>query len=225
VLGYLAGMTLTALGPGWLPLIERAARALAEDGGAALDADRARQIGTYLDELVTWGRRIDLTAARTAEELVDLTVADALVIAGHVVHRPADGPRSFVDVGAGAGAPGVPLALLWPSGRGTLVEPRDKRVAFLRTVVGRLALPIEVVRSRSEALPARGWEVAVSRATLPPPAWLAEGTRLARDAVWVLLAREGPPSIGGWCPIVDFAYAWPLTGVGRRAVCYAPEAS
>jgi len=101
-----------------------------------------------------------------------------------------------------------------------LIEPREKRVAFLRTAVGSLArADISVSRARSDAFPAASCEVAVSRATLPPPEWVAEGARLATSRLWLLLAKAGPPEVGTRRVIADVRYQWPLTGAERRAVC------
>ncbi|HEX7668010.1 MAG TPA: RsmG family class I SAM-dependent methyltransferase [Polyangiaceae bacterium] len=221
-------MPLEPLGQKWDPLIRRALEALAENGVAAL--------GRYLDELVRWNEKTDLTAARTPEELVDLTLADAAVIA-----RASFGPsdtedpslapsetsrrrRAWVDVGSGAGAPGLVLALLAPESlRMTLVEPKDRRVAFLRSIVGTLGLShVTVTRGRSDTLPPHGWETAVSRATLSPPEWLREGARLARSEVWVLLARDEPPALPGFRVDTDIRYEWPLTSAPRRALRYVP---
>ena len=197
------------------PLVDRAAQAL----GAKLgDATRAA-LRTWLERLVEWNARTDLTAARSDEELVDLMVADALVIAP----RLDDGAR-VVDVGAGAGAPGLALALMRPDLRVTLVEPLGKRAAFLRTVVGAVRRPdVAIERVRGEALAGRrAWDVAMSRATLAPQPWLDLAVTLASPAgsVWVLLAREDPPSHAGARIEDDLSYAWPLTGAPRRAVRY-----
>jgi 16S rRNA (guanine527-N7)-methyltransferase len=197
---------------GWAPLIERA---LAGRGPVAPWIDVAAR---YLDEVVVWNRKTDLTAARSAEELVDLTIADAAVLA-----EASSGQGSWIDVGSGAGAPGLVLAMMMGAARMTLVEPRDRRVAFLRSVIGKLELSRAVVeRGRSDRLQDGGWDTAVSRATLGPPEWLREGARLARRAVWVLLARDEPPSLTGWQPDIDIRYEWPLTAVPRRAVRYVP---
>lgn len=171
----------------------------------------------YLDEVVEWNRRTDLTAARTAEELVDLTIGDAAVIAAA---SPDEG--SWIDVGSGAGAPGLVLSMMLPGVRMTLVEPRDRRVAFLRSAIGKFGLSNTIVeRGRSDRLPARTWDTAVSRATLPPPEWLREGARLAKCAVWVLLAREDAPVVEGAEVDADLHYELGLTRVPRRAVRYA----
>jgi 16S rRNA (guanine527-N7)-methyltransferase len=197
---------------GWDPLILRAA-AVRED-----EAPWVTACARYLDELVSWNQRTDLTAARTVEELVDLTVADAAVIA-------AASPRAqgaWVDVGSGAGAPGLVLSMMLPEVRMTLVEPRDRRVAFLRSAIGKFGLTgATVVRGRSDRVLPQSADVAVSRATLPPKEWLREGARLAKSSVWVLLAREEPPSDGNLFVADDIAYEWPLTRVPRRAVRYA----
>ena len=108
-------------------------------------------------------------------------------------------------------------------GEATGLTPRTKRVMFLRTCVGELGLDqIDVKRVRSDALPAGGAEAVVARATLPPPEWLAEGARLATQAVWVLLAREPAPSHPAWVVDHDVSYTWPFTGVARRALRYVP---
>jgi 16S rRNA (guanine527-N7)-methyltransferase len=137
-----------------------------------------------------------------------------------VAASPADG--SWVDVGSGAGAPGLVLAMMLPGVRMTLVEPRDRRVAFLRSAIGKFGLSNTTVeRGRSDRLPARMWDTAVSRATLPPPEWLQEGVRLAKGAVWVLLAREEAPTCEGAVVDADLRYELGLTRVPRRAVRYA----
>jgi len=160
---------------------------------------------------------MDLTAARSADELVDLLLADALAIAS--VQPAAQPGELWLDVGSGVGAPGIPLALLLPI-KMTLVEPREKRVAFLRTAVGSLARPdITVSRTRSDVFPEACCAVAVSRATLPPAEWVAEGARLATGSLWLLLAKAGLPELGPRRVLADIRYQWPLTGAERRAVC------
>jgi 16S rRNA (guanine527-N7)-methyltransferase len=174
----------------------------------------------WLELLVTWNRRLDLTAARSTEELTDLMLADALALSPHVPI----GAR-VVDVGAGAGAPGLALAIARPDLQVSLVEPLAKRVSFLRSVVGALErTDVRLIRARGELL-TRGsekWDAAISRATLAPPAWLAMGKQLVvqRGSVWALLAKDEPPDDDEATIAVDFSYALPLTGIRRRAVRY-----
>jgi 16S rRNA (guanine527-N7)-methyltransferase len=206
---------------GFQPLIHAVARGL----GTAVGADVARRMATWFDLIATWNAKIDLTAARTPEELADLMLADAFVLARH----PPLG-SSMVDVGAGCGAPGLALHLLRPDLAVTLVEPLQKRVAFLRTVSGQLALGpaakslLTIVRGRGEDIvrEGRSFDGAVARATLAPEDWLALGSRLVgpTGGVWVLLAREKPPLAPGWQFDIDEHYQWPLTNVGRRLLRY-----
>ena len=146
-------------------------------------------------------------------------LADALVLAPRL-----DQGARVVDVGTGAGAPGLALALLRPDLRVTLVEPLGKRAAFLRTVVGAVGRPdVAIERVRGESLAGRrAWDDAVSRATLRPQPWLDLAVTLASPggSVWALLAREEPPVHSHASIEQDLPYSWPLTGVSRRAVRY-----
>jgi 16S rRNA (guanine527-N7)-methyltransferase len=172
----------------------------------------------WLDLLREWNQRMDLTAARGDDELFDLMLADALALAPRVAVN-----RRVVDVGCGAGAPGLALALLRPDLAVTLVEPLSKRIAFLRTVLGTLGrTDIVLAKEKGDATAARcpnGWDVAISRATLAPAEWVPLGLRLA-PATWALLAREDAPDVPSACRTEDFTYVWALTKAGRRAVRY-----
>jgi 16S rRNA (guanine527-N7)-methyltransferase len=215
------------------PLVERCAAALGvtleagvpRGAGAGETVPRgagagdAATLGAWLDRLQEWNARIDLTAARSPAELVDLMLADALVLASRL-------PRgaSVVDVGAGAGAPGLALALLRDDLRVTLVEPLGKRAAFLRTVIGATQRSdIALLPVRGETLAGRcAWDVAISRATLAPAEWLELGASLvkAEGQVWVLLAKDAAPESPCAALEAEHRYAWPLTGAERRALVY-----
>jgi 16S rRNA (guanine527-N7)-methyltransferase len=197
-------------------LLARAASRL----GATLDPRRRESIASWLARLEEWNARMDLTAARTQEELVDLMVADALVLAANLSPR-----GSVVDVGSGAGAPGLALALLRPDLRVTLVEPKAKRASFLRTVIGEVGREDVMIESaRGEAIADRSssWNVAMSRATLRPTEWLDLGTKLVAPggSVWVFVAKRDAPRHARATMESDVAYEWPLTGVRRRALQY-----
>ncbi|HTJ85380.1 MAG TPA: RsmG family class I SAM-dependent methyltransferase [Polyangiaceae bacterium] len=208
-------------------MIDRTLRALALlTPTRTWDRERVAHVAAWIDLIRTWGKKTDLTAARDDDELVDLMVADAAILAAALP----PGAR-VVDVGSGAGAPGLPLGLLRADLAVTLVEPLEKRVMFLRTAIGSLAsrglAPIpRVVRGRGEDLVKRGetFDVAVSRATLAPAGWLELGRRLAPAGdVWLLLAQDEPPESAG-APAERVDYAWPLTGAERKAVRYRVSA-
>lgn len=201
-------MALTALGSGWH---ERIRKVLGE---TLAEPERVEKLASYLDLVVAWNAKLDLTAARNEDELCDLFLADAALIARH-----STGAGAWVDVGSGAGAPGLAVSVLLPGSEWTLVEPQQKRVAFLRTVIGTLELnQVRVERTRSEALANASFDVAVSRATLPPEEWASEARRIARQSFWVLLAKADVPPHEGVVIEVDESYAWPLTGALRRAL-------
>jgi 16S rRNA (guanine527-N7)-methyltransferase len=193
-------------------------RATADLPPAARDA-----VSAWMRLLCEWNARIDLTAARTPEELVDLMLADALTLAPHV----AQGAR-VVDVGTGAGAPGLALALVRPDLVVTLCEPLAKRASFLRTVLGTVGrTDVTLTSKRGEDLPTeRGarapWDVAMSRATLAPEAWLALAARLVVPGghAWVLLAKDEAPTREGATMEEQLAYEWPETKAQRRAARY-----
>ncbi len=177
--------------------------------------------GQWLDRLVEWNARIDLTAARSADELVDLMLADAIVLSRRLPER-----ARVIDVGTGAGAPGLALAILRRDLTLTLAEPLKKRAAFLRTMVGvleRSDVALEPQKGEALAEAREGeWDVALARATLSPTAWLALASRLVvpGGSAWVFLAREDAPSQPGMARVEAFDYAWPLTGAARTLARY-----
>jgi 16S rRNA (guanine527-N7)-methyltransferase len=217
-------MALHKPDPGWPGLIERCLCGVADSMSVAAAQGRAvpgfdcasvsEPLGRYLDLVMQWNARVDLTAARDALELVDLFVADAAMLA-----LTLDGTPDCVDVGTGAGAPGLPLKLLCPRVSMELVEPKSKRVTFLRTCVSSLGMErVEVRRAGVDQVRDRGFDLALSRATFSPQIWLAEGARISRGAVWVLLAQGEAPALPGWQVDLDVGYEWPLTRVSRRAL-------
>ena len=213
-------MPLTRLGNGWLPRIERVLAAVPASCGLSFSPPDAalQQLVSWLDLVVAWSERVDLTAARDADTLADLLLADAALLASTQL------TGSVIDVGSGVGAPAIPLAILLPALSLTLVEPREKRAAFLRTSCGTLSRPdIRLLRTRSMEVETGVAELALSRATLPPPLWLREGARLARRGVWVLLGQDEPPALASWHADLDLSYDWPLTGGRRRAVRYVRD--
>jgi 16S rRNA (guanine527-N7)-methyltransferase len=201
---------------GW-PLVEVASRL-----DVSLPDGASEALETWLDLLVAWNVRVDLTAARGTDELVDLMLADALVLSSRVPEK-----ARVVDVGAGAGAPGLALALVRPDIRVTLVEPLAKRGAFLRTVMGTLGrVDLELVNCTGQGLASVGerrWDVALARATLRPSAWLELAASLLDmgGSAWVFLARDQAPTRTGMTEVESVEYAWPLTGARRRLVRFA----
>ena len=174
----------------------------------------------------TWNAKMNLTAAREPGALAEVLFADALVLADAALVPV--GVR-FLDVGSGAGAPALPLLLLRPDLKASLVEPLRKRVAFLRTAVGALDLAgrARVLESRIDpAAPAAtggladgDHGLALSRATLPPAEWLRVGLTLA-PRVLVLTAGEPPACPEGARVAAEVAYTLPSSGARRRVTAF-----
>ncbi len=115
-------------------------------------------------------------------------------------------------------------ALLRPDIKMTLVEPLEKRVSFLRTVLGTIGrVDIKVQRTKGEDLVTKGttFDCAVSRATLAPQEWLHLGTELApKGRVFVLLAKIDDPEKAGWDKSAECHYQWPGSKGERWIVEY-----
>lgn len=110
----------------------------------AVDERVVRQLLAYVDELARWNEAYNLTAVRLPRDMVTRHVLDSLAIVPHA-------RGSLIDVGTGAGLPGIPLAILQPARRVTLVDANGKRIRFLHAVVRRLALEnVTVEQARVE---------------------------------------------------------------------------
>jgi len=144
----------------------------------------------YFEVTRSWDARTDLTSARTDTELAEILFLDAaqLIRAGWT-----DASVSLVDIGAGVGAPTIPILLVEEMLRATLVEPRRIRATFLRTAAGSLGLARRTTILQQKVDPGRPavdgapFDIALSRATFSPSDWLPIGAQLA-DEVWVLTA-------------------------------------
>ncbi len=122
------------------------------------------QLKIYLDLLLRWNERTNLTAIREPEEIVQRHFGESL-FAGLCLLRRVSERASVLDFGAGAGFPGLPIQLLLPEMKVTLAESQGKKVAFLREVVQSLELGCEVWGARVEALPEeRRFDVVTLRA-------------------------------------------------------------
>lgn len=115
---------------------------------------------TYLTLLNKWNKAYNLTAIRSLEGMVTHHVLDSLAILPWI-----KGPQ-LLDVGTGAGLPGIPLALAVPSLNVVLLDSNGKKIRFLREVKRTLELTnVEIVQTRAEAYhPPSGFDTVTSRA-------------------------------------------------------------
>jgi 16S rRNA (guanine527-N7)-methyltransferase len=123
-------------------------------GDAATPADLLPQLSTYLDLLVRWNARTNLTAIREPERMVERHFGESL-FCGLQLAQHLQPDATLLDFGSGAGFPGLPIQLLLPHLRVTLAESQGKKASFLREAVRTLNLPQTTVwASRVEDMPA-----------------------------------------------------------------------
>jgi 16S rRNA (guanine527-N7)-methyltransferase len=180
----------------------------AGEESAVLSATQLQHISTYIDILLHWNARINLTAIRSEEEIVTRHFGESLFAARHLFPKaypvseacPERSRRAppvvkafdfaaarLADLGSGAGFPGIPIKLWAPQISVTLIESNHKKSTFLREVVRSLTLTdINVQDIRAETLPPSSFDVVTLRAVerlhevLPVAAdLLAPGGRLA----------------------------------------------
>ena len=121
-------------------------------GGEALPQQLIEALQRYLDLLLRWNARVNLTAVRDPEKIVTRHFGESLFAARVLLRgRDAAAASTLVDVGSGAGFPGVPMKLFAPQLELTLIEAHNKKAVFLREVVRRLGLDrAEVFGGRAE---------------------------------------------------------------------------
>ncbi|HET8888432.1 MAG TPA: 16S rRNA (guanine(527)-N(7))-methyltransferase RsmG [Candidatus Angelobacter sp.] len=115
-----------------------------------LDEMRLAAILKYIDLLLKWNARINLTAIRAPEEIVERHFGESFFAAKHILAR---GPvKTAIDLGSGAGFPGVPFALLAPQVEVTLIESSQKKSTFLKELIYSLELRnVKVFSGRAES--------------------------------------------------------------------------
>lgn len=167
-------------------IVERAIVAGADAMQQALPEGAAARLAQLLAELQRWNARINLTAMRDVEAMVTGHVLDSLSVRGLLAgHR-------IVDVGTGAGFPGLPLAIAEPKLDMTLVDSNGKKISFVRHMIGELGLVnATAVQARIERYaPETRFDTVIARAFAPLPRLLALTGHLLDDT-GMLLALKG----------------------------------
>ena len=145
-------------------------------------SDLSPVLAQYLDLLLKWNSRTNLTAIRNPHEIVQRHFGESLFAASEIGTT-----TSLLDLGSGAGFPGVPIQLVHPTISITLAESQGKKAAFLQELVRTLNLPTQVWPRRAELLPPNLlFDTVTLRAVDDMPTALTEAARCAVHRILIL---------------------------------------
>ena len=155
----------------------------------AVPAAHVPQYVTLLQELERWNRKVSLTAIRDPDEMIGVHLLDSLVV------RPLLHGEEILDIGTGAGFPGLPLAIAEPDRQFDLVDSNLKKIMFVQHVAGLLGLEnVNAVQSRGEDYaPGHRFDTVIARAVATLPRLLdIAGHHVEGDGVFVALKGRYP---------------------------------
>lgn len=199
--------------------------------GLDVSAAQQAQLLAYLDLIAKWNRVYNLTAVRDPHEMLTHHLLDSLavvrplrrVLAGLAQHAAtglvAEVPARLLDVGAGAGLPGVVIAITCPQVTVTCVDTVAKKAAFVQQVAASLGLPnLTGLHARVEAL-AGPYDVVCSRAFASLADFTAwSHTALAPHGVWLAMKGKKPEAeLAALSSQVQVFHVEPLTVPGLDA--------
>lgn len=172
-------------------------RDAALDRGMELSGEQLELFRIYIDELMDWNRHINLTGLRHRERVVVELVLDSLMPVPYLPQR-----GTLLDVGSGAGIPGVPIKICRQGLEANLLEPYAKKVSFLKHVIRLMQLDgMAVIRSRMEKdntrLDPNGYDVITARALAELPQiikWCADHLKVHGKLVG-FLGRNGEEAL------------------------------
>jgi 16S rRNA (guanine527-N7)-methyltransferase len=169
-------------------MIDAIKKALA-DLGQTYPENAADHMATLLEELVRWNQRVNLTAIREAPQMISGHLLDSLSV------RPLLRGSRVLDVGTGAGFPGLPLAIVDPERSFTLVDSNNKKIRFVEHVAGLLDLGnVTAVKARIEDFaPGNRFDTVIARAVAALPRLVEiAGHHVGEGGVFVALKGRYP---------------------------------
>jgi len=166
------------------------------EAGAALDGAVLERLFAHFEELRRWAARVDLIGPGAGAEIVERHYAESLAA---LPWLPA-GPARLVDLGSGAGFPGAILAAARTDLEVWLVEPRERRAAFLAAAARRMTVPVRIVGARVAAPLSADFPDAIDILTvralrLEPREWSALRRRLRPTGRLLSWSGEQAPSL------------------------------
>jgi 16S rRNA (guanine527-N7)-methyltransferase len=176
--------------PDFARLLEQGIAAL----GLALDADQCRRLLGHLALIERWNRVYNLTAVRDPGQMLVQHLLDSLSVVAPLRRHTGGAVAQVLDVGSGAGLPGVTIAIACPELRLSSVDTVAKKASFIRQVAAELPVPnLQAIHARVEALEARPWQVITARA-FSSLSDLVALTRplLAPEGVWMAMKGQYP---------------------------------
>jgi len=188
------------------------------------------QIASYIDILLRWNARMNLTAIRDPEEIVLRHFGESVFLARKLCEAGLLQYRRVIDVGSGAGFPGIPLKIAQPDITLTLVEAQQRKAVFLKEVLRAINLDAEVKNCRAEDLaesqPASADLVtlrAVERfeAILPVASQLVRATGHLATLIGSGQVSTAQNLLKTW----KFAPLWEIPGSETRVILLANQAS
>jgi 16S rRNA (guanine527-N7)-methyltransferase len=173
------------------------------------------KLSLYLDLLLKWNARTNLTAIRDPEEIVTRHFGESLFAARLLSPYLSNG-SGLLDFGSGAGFPGLPIQLFRPDLHVTLAESQNKKASFLREAVRTLGLQTEVWAARVETMPAKCTFhcVALRAVDNMDQAITAAQPRIADGGYMALLTRADAPNP----PTLQPSGTFPIPGTDRTVV-------
>ncbi|HUG98930.1 MAG TPA: 16S rRNA (guanine(527)-N(7))-methyltransferase RsmG [Gammaproteobacteria bacterium] len=170
----------------------------------------AEQLLAYLELLAKWNRTYNLTAVREPEEMVTRHLMDSLAI------LPFIGAERVLDVGTGAGLPGLVLAMASPGRSFVLLDSAGKKTRFVEHAAGCLGLTnVEVVKARAEEHEdEEGFGVVLSRALAPVADFVRVAAHLARGDGRLLAMKGALPA----AELEHLPATWQLLAVHELSV-------
>jgi len=163
--------------------------------GMAVPGNIYGQLAQYLQLLLKWNARTNLTSIRNPGEIVRRHFGESLFVAQHLGDC-----ESLLDFGSGAGFPGLPIQLFRPDLRVTLGESQNKKATFLREVVRTLGLKTEIWGGRVESMPAsQRFDIVTLRAVDNMEAAIIAGSLRASKRIMLLTTEsQGPRELSGF---------------------------